>query len=169
MDLTQRENGLLALSWYSGESIDIQDQEIAITLNFTANQSLESLENYLSLSDMLVSSGAWHGDLQTIGVDLEIEILTNTLDSDSAFKLFQNQPNPFRSNSLISFSLPEAERGTLSIYDISGKLIYQVTENYHSGYHEVTIDRSQLSGGGVYIYQFKTDKYHATKKMTLLN
>ena len=169
MDLSQAGSGLLAMSWYSGQSVDITDDEVTIVLNFTANETLETLAGQLSFSEDLIAPGAWHTNQEAIGVDLTIEVLTNIADEAAGFKLFQNRPNPFRSNTLISFSLPEAEFGTISIYDISGRLVHSVSENYNSGYHEVEIDRSQLSGGGVYLYQFKTDKYTATKKLTLID
>jgi len=169
MDLSQAESGLLALSWYSGQSVTLADQEIAVVLNFTANQALETLEGHLFVSDELITAGAWHSDQEAIGVDLEIEVLTTINQPVTGFKLFQNKPNPFRSSTLIAFNLPEETYGTLSIYDISGRLVYQVSENYGAGYHEVAIDRSQLNKNGVFIYQFKTDKYAATKKLTLLD
>lgn len=169
MDLSQAETGLLALSWYSGRSVDLADQEVAIVLNFTATEALESLDGHLSFSDALITPGAWHSDQEAINVDLEIELLTSWNQPIEGFELFQNKPNPFRSNTLVGFTIPEATYGTLSVYDISGRLVYSVSENYDGGYHEVTIDRSQLNNTGVFIYQFKTDKYSAIKKLTLLD
>ncbi len=168
MDVSQTEAGLLPLSWFSGQGVNLEDQNIAIVLNFTANASLESLDGLLSVSDDLISTAAWHSDLEAIGIDLKVEILTATNDPANGFELFQNKPNPFRTNTLISFNLPEATYGTLSIYDISGRLVYSSSENYNSGYNEVSIDRSELNNNGVFIYQFKTDKYAAIKKLTLL-
>ena len=49
--------------------------------------------------------------------------------------LFQNYPNPFNPNTTIQFSLDRTNIISLSIYDITGRLIKEVIkdQNYSAG------------------------------------
>ena len=57
---------------------------------------------------------------------------------------------------------------TLTIYDVSGQVLKQVSRNYEAGYNEELIERNELSGAGVLYYQLETATETATKKMILV-
>lgn len=77
--------------------------------------------------------------------------------------LYQNLPNPFKSNTVIGFSLAYGGKATLKITDLSGKTIREVQGNYSSGYHEVQIDKLEIKG--VMYYQLISGEEILTKKM----
>jgi hypothetical protein len=83
-------------------------------------------------------------------------------------QLFQNQPNPFKEATAISFYMPEAGEATLSIYDLSGKLLKVVRGDYGQGMNVEEINRSDLESGMLY-YQISTANDTATRKMILLD
>lgn len=87
----------------------------------------------------------------------------------SELTLYQNRPNPFKSETLISFNLPEASRATLSVYDINGKLLKVIEANYNQGYNEVTITRSELGSTGVMFYRLMTEQEAVTKSMIIMD
>ncbi|MBK9582579.1 MAG: T9SS type A sorting domain-containing protein [Saprospiraceae bacterium] len=37
--------------------------------------------------------------------------------------MFQNEPNPFKGMTTVSFEMPEAATATLSVYDVTGKVV----------------------------------------------
>jgi hypothetical protein len=82
--------------------------------------------------------------------------------------LFQNQPNPFKNETLIGFYLPEAMSATLVIYDISGKEIKRIAGDYAKGYNSFVINRSELNATGFLLYQLQTEKGSMTKRMILM-
>ncbi|MFT5386304.1 MAG: hypothetical protein ACI81W_003717, partial [Saprospiraceae bacterium] len=84
------------------------------------------------------------------------------------FQLFQNRPNPFKGETVISFNLPEDNAGTLTIYDLSGRVIKVVQENFSEGYNEVGISSTDMAGHGVFYYQLEVANYNATRRMVLL-
>jgi hypothetical protein len=86
----------------------------------------------------------------------------------SGFRLLQNKPNPFHSSAAISYSLPAISEVTLSIYDISGRLVETlVNEAQQPGIHEVRWDRkSKLSG--VYFYRLNAGEFVSTRKMVVV-
>jgi hypothetical protein len=71
--------------------------------------------------------------------------------------LEQNQPNPFRENTLIKYFLPEDASGAqLNIFTTDGKLLktLKISENGHG---QLNITANSLPAGS-YTYQLVTDK-----------
>jgi len=97
----------------------------------------------------------------------------NWLIEDNAevtdFALYQNRPNPFSDNALISFDLGQAENVNLSILDLTGRVVKQIQYAANEGYNELTINRKELDGKGVYYYQLSTSSGIKTKKMIVVD
>jgi len=81
------------------------------------------------------------------------------------FEVYQNQPNPFVSKTLIGFHLPEAAEATLRVYDETGREVYQQKGDFRKGYNAFTIDRQLIATTGVLYYRVETLTDSATKKM----
>ncbi len=86
-----------------------------------------------------------------------------------SLQLFQNQPNPFSDQTSISFYLPEGGKATLSIYDVSGKLLKEIRGEYSQGMNVEEISRSDLQGAGMLYYKLSTATETATQRMILLD
>jgi hypothetical protein len=84
------------------------------------------------------------------------------------FTLEQNHPNPFRYETVIGFTLPEAMPARLRIFDVTGRLLKTLEGDFPKGYSRVTVDRDDLRSTGVLYYQLETKDYLATRKMVLL-
>jgi hypothetical protein len=68
-------------------------------------------------------------------------------------KLFQNYPNPFNATTKIEFAIKENGAVQLVVFDILGRKIYSLVDNYRSaGKYETTFDASNLSSG-IYFYR----------------
>jgi probable HAF family extracellular repeat protein len=85
-----------------------------------------------------------------------------------AYRLSQNYPNPFNPSTLIRFELPEDSPVRLTVYDILGREV-QVLANdwYTAGSHTVEFDASRLPSG-VYLYRLEAGGFTETKRMVLL-
>ncbi len=89
--------------------------------------------------------------------------------AEESMQLFQNQPNPFNNETSISFYLPQGGKVTLSIYDVSGKLLKEIDGEYNQGMNVESINRSDLQGAGMLYYKLSTATETATKRMILLD
>jgi hypothetical protein len=77
-------------------------------------------------------------------------------------------PNPFNPTTTISFTLPEASRVTLNVYDVSGRQVAQLVDGLRdAGQHSVTFDGSALASG-VYLYRLTAGANSFTGKLMLL-
>ena len=98
------------------------------------------------------------------------------LSSDAVpmvYDLMQNYPNPFNPSTSIGFTLPEAGYVTVSVYDMTGRLVSTLVDgNLDEGVHMVEWDGMDSSGAmvsaGVYIYALESSDMIMTKKMILM-
>jgi hypothetical protein len=110
------------------------------------------------------SSG--NGDYATIKYVQPIPYVTEgLLTVPQKFSLRRALSNPCRSFTGIQFELPRASTVTLSIYDISGRLVSEpVNGFYEAGIYETRIDVSFLNSG-VYFCRLKDDGHTAIEKV----
>jgi hypothetical protein len=89
----------------------------------------------------------------------------NTPDN---FELKQNYPNPFNPTTNIEFSLKAAGHITLKVFDVLGRQVAIVADEYKTaGSYKIGYDAGRLSSG-VYYYTLTTDNgFSETKKMIL--
>ncbi len=85
--------------------------------------------------------------------------------SGLGFELYQNQPNPFVNKTFIGFFLPEAAEATLSVYDETGRVVYQQKGQFAKGENSISLDRALINTTGLLYYKLETATDSATKKM----
>lgn len=89
------------------------------------------------------------------------------------YYLSNNYPNPFNPSTTIRFGLPIQSEVTLSIFNILGQKVLEITEKgLAAGIHSYNFDASQLSSG-IYIYSIHAvgvdgKNFVSSKKMMLL-
>lgn len=88
------------------------------------------------------------------------------------YALLQNYPNPFNPSTVISFNLKEAGMVSLKVYDILGKEVADLVNEYkNAGTYRVEFN-SHLTGqnlaSGLYIYTIRTNNFLFSRKMLLI-
>ena len=88
------------------------------------------------------------------------------------FSLLQNQPNPFKGITNISYQIPVESKVAISVYDASGRNIKTlVNENRTAGYYNTTWNctdnNNQKVAAGVYFYEMKSSNYTERHKMVI--
>ena len=91
----------------------------------------------------------------------------------SKYYIHQNFPNPFNSNTIISYGISEDAYVILTIYDLMGREILQLVNSSQSiGNKSVKWNGLNKNGeplsAGVYIYKIQAGNFIDTKKMILL-
>ena len=85
------------------------------------------------------------------------------------FTVTQNYPNPAALTTNVDIILPEADKVTIKIYDLRGRIVQTPLDEYlNNGKHTVTINLSLLAAG-MYIYRVTTESglFTATKKLVV--
>ncbi|RJQ59570.1 MAG: T9SS C-terminal target domain-containing protein [Stygiobacter sp.] len=89
------------------------------------------------------------------------------------FGLYQNYPNPFNPETTISFSIPKSSHITLKVFDVLGREVatlideYKQAGTYYEKFNVETRHGASLHSG-VYFYQLRADNFTATKKLVLI-
>jgi len=84
------------------------------------------------------------------------------------YKLYINYPNPFNPSTKIRFDLPKSSNTKIIIYDISGREIEQLINEYlNAGGYELIWTANNLASG-VYFYRIETENFTDTKRMLLV-
>jgi hypothetical protein len=64
--------------------------------------------------------------------------------------------------------LAKATTATLTISDVTGRILKSVRANYAKGLNQVTLKASDLNASGVLYYTLEADDFTATKKMIVV-
>lgn len=90
------------------------------------------------------------------------------IDNLTTYKLYDNYPNPFNPVTTIKFELPVASLVLLRIYDITGKEVETLFNEFKlKGRYSVSFNATNYSSG-IYFYKLQTENYINIKKMVLL-
>ena len=88
--------------------------------------------------------------------------------------LLQNFPNPFNPSTLIPFEISAGGHVRLDIFNILGQHVITLIDDARSaGLHRVRWDGTDALGrgvsAGVYIYRLRTEDWHDTRKLVMLD
>ena len=152
----------ITTSW-NGKA-DLADDATVFTLELTATANTR-ISDVLSITSELTTAEAYNEQAALMDVSLQF----NTTPAQAGFALYQNAPNPFRTNTVISFNLPATQQAELSIYDVSGKVLKVFNRTFDQGYNEVSLNNGELNASGILYYTLKTANNTATRKMILID
>lgn len=150
--------------------------EGAITVSFDGEASAElfsltfvakadvALNESMSISSRYTSAEAYTAAGEVSNVELNF----NGSIAATEFELYQNTPNPFHGETVIGFNMPTEATATLSVQDVSGKVLMVIDRTFAKGYNQVTIEGAELPSTGVLYYTLSTDDATATRKMIMV-
>ena len=130
-----------------------------VSINFSEQDSYE-FNNATGSSDFVIR--AYRSLVDVVAVDLP-----------TTYCLNQNYPNPFNPTTTINYAIPVDSEVAISIYDISGKLVYSRSSQQHpAGYHNFQWngqdDQGHALGTGVYLCRMQSTGFSQTIKMVYL-
>jgi len=127
---------------------------------FIRDMALDSLWGLGTFSSDMGAYGG--GDFEQAAIEDGIP------DSPKEIALVKNYPNPFNSQTVISFYLTEPGDVSIEIFDILGRGIETIHKSYlESGRHSFIWDGENCSGG-IYFYFIKGETFQVSRKMLLL-
>jgi len=84
------------------------------------------------------------------------------------YQLYQNYPNPFNPATIIKFDIPKSDFVTIDIYDITGKLVSSLLNEYKtSGTYEIKFEAANLASG-VYFCKMSSNAFSDVKRMVFI-
>lgn len=157
------DQGILTVSWNDFMPISADEDELLFTLVFETN-SYGNIASAIQISSLVTEARAYEkGQAKNIGLEFR-----NLLSDANNFELYQNRPNPFTDETIIGFRLAEDSEVTLTIFDVTGKVVRTLDGNFSRGYNELRLNDLGDWAGQVYYYRLDTEGFSATKKMILV-
>jgi hypothetical protein len=94
------------------------------------------------------------------------------IDLTTTFTLHQNYPNPFNGRTIIPFSLDTSGRVVLEIYDLTGRNVRTLVDDFFSQGALIRWDgkddHGQIVASGVYMYQIRFQNERISRKMMFI-
>ena len=166
---TMLDEGVLISSFTEmGKAISVDNDEVLFTLNFAAKTNA-ILSDLIQISNKYTVAETYSAQEEKHDLSLSFNQAGLLATQALTFELFQNNPNPFTDKTMISFQLPEASKATLKVYDVTGKVVFEYTDQFDRGYNEINLSAETFKTSGTLYYQFNSEKYSATRKMILLH
>jgi len=117
---------------------------------------------------MTTGDGPWMDNWDNYGDPFGIEEIAASETVPIKYAIYDAYPNPFNPTTTIGFSLPEAGKVTLAVYDLQGRIVAKLVNGYrNAGVHQVTFDGTGLASG-VYIYNLHAGDFSANGKMIMM-
>jgi FlgD Ig-like domain len=152
--------------------------KFSIPVNYMNSEIPDRIFMEFSIYDSSKTSPANIGSYFLID-DLELtgEAATDVenygLSVPEKFQVYQNYPNPFNPSTSIKYSIPEASRVIVSIYDINGNLISAIADNnQNAGTYEIKWNGKNNDNvsvvSGIYLCRVQAGNCSKILKMVLL-
>ena len=152
------DKGMVTTSW-DGKA---NNNEVLFTMVLNARTDAE-LSEVLSINSRVTAAEAYGSNDETMDLAInfgEGEVLA------AGFELRQNAPNPFRTQTTITYDLPAAADVMFTITDAAGKTLQVIRTAGVQGRNTLNLQRNDLPAG-VFFYTLTTDDYTATKSMVV--
>lgn len=160
-------HGVLTASWSQPVAIDISDGSAIFSATVIADKGGQ-LSDLLQLTSLVTPAESYRFN-QNNPMLLEY-VRPGGIKTSAGLQLYQNTPNPFADETAIGFILPEPSEATITIMDVTGKILLSYQGAYTKGYHELKLKRREMAiAQGVLYYTIDTPKGTATRKMILID
>ncbi len=121
------------------------------------------------VTSWLFDSGtsAWGatGSVPMVRLNSDETAAVATVAGSTSFELAQNMPNPSNGNTTIVYNLPSNERVTLTVRDLTGRVVAVSNEGVKpTGKNMITLNTSAF-GAGIYTYTITAGSSSLTKQM----
>ncbi len=107
---------------------------------------------------------------KTAAIDFtkEAKAIFNSM-SPEEFILSENSPNPFTTQTTVTYGLPQTADVRLAVYDVLGREVATlVNARQPAGWHEAIFQADELPAG-IYFVRMRAGDFAATHRMTLVH
>ena len=153
----------LTASWNKAGGVTATSSDVLFTLHFQATAAGQ-LSNMISLNSKVTEAEAYN----TASDIKDLKLTFRGTEDVAEFALYQNEPNPFKGNTVIGYDLPFTGNVNLTIFDITGKVLMALDQQSMKGYNTIILNSKDLPSGGVMYYRLDAGEYTATKKMIII-
>ena len=160
---------------YPSETVDFCDVVLVVQSDNTGcnNGGQGGREAIVTQDDMHMANQS-HGGRKSEAGNVNLNIPADVANKwagyrlDEAFTLEQNRPNPFQDETVIGFILPASMQATISVYDVTGRVLREVKGDFNKGKNMISFRKDDLGVSGILYYRLQAGEFSATRRMIML-
>ena len=119
----------------------------------------------ISLSSDVTSAESYGANMNANGIELNFR---NGDVQTAGYALYQNEPNPFKATTSVSFNMAQAGKADFTLTDVTGKVVYTRTVEAVKGMNTVEFSRNDVTASGIVYYTITSGDFTATKAMIVI-
>ncbi|MBT8220397.1 MAG: T9SS type A sorting domain-containing protein, partial [Bacteroidia bacterium] len=168
-NMSSADNGAIATNWYDALPVSLSDEETLFTITLSAHENIH-LSDAIGLGSSMTNAESYRQSSFSNPVQTGTTLLDfySTI-KEAAFELGQNMPNPFSDVTTIEVMVPRTSKGSLAVFDLTGKILMQVDQEFSKGMNEIMITSDRLPSNGIYYYKLSVDDFTDTRKMIVIH
>ncbi len=157
------ETGQLMVSWNANTPLTEETEMLTLRLTTRENLPVGSL---ISLDDRLMANEAYtaQGEIRPVWLQIRGE----EQPTAAGLMVYQNQPNPAETQTLLPFYLPQSGQVRLSLYDVNGRQVFAQERAFAAGFQNWNLDLSAIRIPGVVVAQFEFGGQSVNKKIVVV-
>lgn len=156
---------VMTASWASEELANVVDGEVLFTLEFVATAS-GNLSNMIDMNSNVTKAESYTGAGMEVS-DIELTFRTETAETAN-YALNQNEPNPFKDVTTVTYEMAEAGTATFTLYDVTGKVLVAQNVKADKGLNTIEFKAAEINATGIVYYQIESGDFTATRKMIII-
>lgn len=160
------ENTFVTLPFASSVTLNADNVYLAVVSCVSGTRIPVSGSNEWVVS-WLYDGTAWGatGSVPMVRLNSDENVAVASVNGTTSFELGQNMPNPSNGNTTIVYNLPSNERVTLTVRDMTGRVVAVSNEGVKpAGKNMITLNTEAFSAG-VYTYTITAGSSNLTKEM----
>jgi uncharacterized repeat protein (TIGR01451 family) len=158
------ETNRITMSYAGKEKQEVKAGDVLFTLTLKAKES-GTVEKSLSLSSSVTRSESYLGEDMQVG---NVELGVRSREDESDIILMQNEPNPWKGETTVSWYMPKAAKAKLIVYDATGKIVDEREVNGVQGRNAERYTKAHIPSPGVYFYKLESGTFTQMKKMIIV-
>nr|MDQ3016115.1 HYR domain-containing protein [Bacteroidota bacterium] len=154
---------IVTTSWHKVGGVSATTSDVLFTIQFRATAGGQ-LSQMIALNSKLTEAEAYN----TSSDIKDLKLTFRGAQTGAEFALYQNEPNPFKGNTVIGYDVPQSGHVTLTVFDVTGKVLTVKEVEAAKGYNTISVSSKELPSVGVLYYRLDANEYTATKKMIII-
>jgi len=154
----------VTFSYAAAQVENATQDEVLFTIRVKAAKAGNISQMLTVSSDITRAEAYMDTDIKVAPVKLNF---TNTA-ADQNITLLQNEPNPFREMTRVSFIMPQADQAVLKVFDVTGKVVATRNIDAVKGINTEVFTKEQLGASGVLYYLLESGNFSEMKKMIVI-
>lgn len=160
-NLESAKDGLITMSQAGNKAEDKSKEEVVFELRFKVKEDID-LSTALELTSAITVAEGYRG------YDQKVDLRLDTRVSEES-EIISVTPNPWITMTEVNFYIAQEGEGIWEFYDVNGRKLHRVTDEYTAGLHTLILTREQINATGVIYAKLTTDQSVAEYKMIIVD